>query len=736
MSNLMPCLLAGVALLPCAALAQQASAPLTTVVINTSPLDNEGDQTAAPGVNRVSGQTLATIRATSPDSAQALTDTAGVSLYQAGGLSSLPVTHGLNDDRNAIVVGGIPITAACANHMNPPMSYIDPGAIANIEVLTADIPVSKGGDSIGGTIIVTRREPVFAEPAQKVITKPGLPVLALDNSGLIFTGSLSAFYRSNNRSTSLSGAATAATEHFSVNYTGSWSRGDDYQAGGGALVRSTNFEAENHAVTLAYRNEDQLITLRGSYQNIPYQGFVNQYMDMLGNESEGVDLSYKGGFGWGKLETNAFYQHTQHYMNFLADKNGGVDATPTTGMPMYTDGVDFGYSIKAEIAASKTDLIRIGNEFHGQRLNDWWQPVNGMMGMMCCSTFENINGGQRDRLGTYGEWERKWSPQWTTLLGIRNDIVWMNTGDVQGYNNGMMYAMDAANFNAVNHAKTDVNFDATALVRFTPDTGSLYEAGYTRKTRSPNLDERYAWSTTMATMVGWFGDGNGYVGNINLKPEVAHTLSASAVWHDSAHDGWEAKVTPYYSYVQDYIDVDQIGVSGSGANQINLLQFANHDAELYGFDLSGRVRLLQSTNYGNLTLSGIAAFTHGRRIDDGSALYHMMPINGKATLEHRIAAFGGQWINAVEVQAVGAKTDVETVRLEPTTPAYGLVNLRSGFEINNLRFDVGVENLFDQLYYSPLGGIDIADNVAVNSPLHSPVAGMGRTIYGGMTVKF
>ena len=35
------------------------------------------------------------------------------------------------------------------------------------------------------------------------------------------------------------------------------------------------------------------------------------------------------------------------------------------------------------------------------------------------------------------------------------------------------------------------------------------------KTRSPTLYERYAWSTTPwpTSMNGWFGDGNGYVGN-------------------------------------------------------------------------------------------------------------------------------------------------------------------------------------------------------------------------------
>ena len=102
----------------------------------------------------------------------------------------------------------------------------------------------------------------------------------------------------------------------------------------------------------------------------------------------------------------------------------------------------------------------------------------------------------------------------------------MNAGEVQGYNT-MMYGADAAAFNSLDHAKTDINFDATALIRFRPDDVSQFEFGYTRKTRSPNIYERYAWSTNpmAATMIGWFGDGNGRDGDINLLPKVAHTVA-------------------------------------------------------------------------------------------------------------------------------------------------------------------------------------------------------------------
>ena len=296
MSKLVSSLFAGVAFLPCAAFAQQAIVPLPPVDITADRVNPGGDAAGASGEEIVSGSALYSRRVATNDAAQMLSSTPGLSFYQAGGVSSLPVIHGFNDDRNTVVLGGVPITAACANHMNPPLSFIDPAAIGRIEVFTANVPVSKGGDAIGGAIIVTPRAPVFASAAAPVATKG--PLLALA-PGVVESGSISTYYRSNGQSLGVSGHVNVATEHFSLQYDGAWSKSNNYQAGGGATVASTLYDANNHAATLAYQNDGQIITFHYAHQAIPYQGFPNQWMDMMGNNANTFDLSYKGLFAWG-----------------------------------------------------------------------------------------------------------------------------------------------------------------------------------------------------------------------------------------------------------------------------------------------------------------------------------------------------------------------------------------------------------------------------------------------------
>ncbi|HLO76886.1 MAG TPA: TonB-dependent receptor, partial [Magnetospirillum sp.] len=648
----------------------------------------------------------------------------GVAVQTGGGVSGLPVIHGLADDRVRQVVNGMTITSACPNHMNPPLSYLDAESVGRIEVLPGVTPVSAGGDSIGGTIVVDQAPPVFAEGEQDYRA----------------TGRLSTAYRSTSHGIATTGSLTGATKSVSLNYTGSFSRAGDYHRGGdNERVQTSQYRKQEHSVTMAGRHDGDVLAMQVGYGHTPSEGFPNARMDLVDNTNKFVNGRYDARFGWGELALRAYWQGVDHKMDFL----DGVKSAGT--MPMLTEAQDMGYSAKADIPLNNRDTLRIGNEFHRYTLNDWWPPTsNTPNGMMSPNDFQNINDGERNRLGTFAEWEAKWTPRWSTLLGVRNDTVWMDTGDVQGYSQadntgGMMpmstnYLTDSTNFNARSHAKTDVNFDATALARFEADKSASYEGGYARKTRSPNLYERYSWSTNRmaSSMNTWFGDGNGYVGDIDLKPEVAHTVSLGADWHDPARKVWGVKVTPYYTYVQDYIDADLVGnftnMMGMPTG-FGLYKFANHDAQLYGADISGNRELLDDVSLGRAVFKASLSWVRGQNLDTGDNLYNIMPVTLRMGVDHRL----GGWFSGADMELVDSKDFVASDRKENRTPAYALFNLRTGYEWDNLVLSAGIENLFNHLYHEPLGGTDLAERTKTNG---SNVYGAGRTYLAGVTVKF
>ena len=141
-------------------------------------------------------------------------------------------------------------------HMNPPLSYLDPTEVARIDVLPGVTPVSLGGDSIGGTILVESARPVFAS-----------------DDGILQTGRASSFYRSNSSAIGASAAASIATQTLSFRYDGSGVRAQDYDDGEGGRINASRFLTSNQQITVAYHRGEAWFDTQASFQYMPYQGF-------------------------------------------------------------------------------------------------------------------------------------------------------------------------------------------------------------------------------------------------------------------------------------------------------------------------------------------------------------------------------------------------------------------------------------------------------------------------------
>jgi len=717
------------AVTPCVAIAEEAM--LDTVVV-TAP------KVAAPSQNTPSTgkDGLVTQRATTSDSARLLQDVPGVSLYGAGGVSSLPAIHGLADDRIRIQVDGMDLVAACPNHMNSALSYIDPTNVSSVNVFAGITPVSVGGDSIGGTIQVKSAPPEFAESEEETLRNTQASV----------------FYRSNGNGYGGNVSGSLATESMRLTYSGANARADNYSAGkdfkpagsgtpgspwlSGKEVASTAYQSLNQDFGFALKRDKHVLQLNIGMQHLAFEGFPNQRMDMTGNDSTQINLHYTGQYEWGKLEARLYDQSTDHAMNMGPDRF----TYGALGMPMLTKAKTLGVMTQGNIILSEQDILRIGAEYQQYTLNDWWPQAGGAMGP---NTFWNVDFGTRDRLDTFGEWERFWDAELMSQIGIRSDIVKANAGPVQGYNATALWAVDAAAFNALEHQHTDENWDATALTRYTPNNTHIFEFGYARKSHSPNLYQRYPWSTQpMASLMNNFvGDGNGYIGNVDLRPEIAHTLSIMGDWHDAEQEQWTLKATTYYTHVQDFIDARRcdFGQCGGATNLsattgfVNL-QYANHTARLYGLDLSGQT-LLGSNTYGDFSATGLLNYVRGENKTTGDDLYNIMPLNMKFALTQRLE----DWTNTAELQLVDAKNNISQVRNEMKTAGYGIFNLRSSYEWKHARLDVSVENLFNRFYSLPLGGAYLGQGASMSSksiPWGIVVPGMGRSINTALNVSF
>ena len=762
-----------------AAVSLEAAAQVTTPVQTTvasrpddadlaaqtlTPVDITATRTgdSSQGASRRGERDLAPQRAASSDAARLLQDIPGVSLYGAGGISSLPVIHGLADDRLRTQVDGMDLMTACPNHMNSALSFIDPTNVTSVEVFSGITPVSVGGDSIGGTIRVKSAPPKFARA----------------DEGILIEGRAGTFSRSNGNAYGNNFGGTLASQHVNISYAESSSQSDNYWAAGNFkkpglwqtmgehtvpsnVVGASEYGGSlNRSLGLAVNFADHLLELTVSEQKLNFEGFPNQRMDMIAsapdpsdptgstylvdkskpsNVNKLVNLGYTGQYQWGQLEARVFHQDLRHHMDMIQDRFANML------MPMDTAATTLGGLLKGSIELSATNTLRVGSDFRNYHLNDWWPPLGPTPGSMSGDNFWNIRDGQRDRLGLFAEWEARWSPQWLTLAGIRSDTVTANVGQVQGYAPGFgNYGNDAKRFNALDHRRVDHNRDWTLLARYTPDALQTYEAGFAQKSRSPNLYERYPWSAfSMAALMNNFvGDGNAYIGNPDLKPEVAHTFSATADWHAADKTTWGLKATGYLTNVHDFIDAKRCNLTGCGGaanltktNAYVSLQYVNQSARLHGFDLSGHRLLGRSDDFGSFTVTGSLSYVRGENLTTGDNLYHMMPRNKKLALENRL----GAWTTTAEFQWVDDKNYISKVRNEVWTPAYTLLNVRTSYEWKHARVDIGLENALNKFYLLPLGGAYLGQGNSMTTggiPWGMSVPGMGRSLNLALNLKF
>ena len=300
-------------------------------VVVTAPEDTD----SVLNSSRLDEDALVSKQVDTSDTSRLLEDVPGMSLYGAGGISSLPAIHGLGGDRIRIQVDGMDLLPACPNHMNSALSYIAPTRVGSVKVYSGITPVSVGGDSIGGSIQVEPKPPEFAGPGEDAF----------------FQGEVGTYYRSNANAYGYNFGVTWVGQNLNLSYSQSNAQADRYTAaedfkeaepgteGGpvipGDVVGSSLYDGvKNQDLNLAFLYENHLVQLNLGVQKVGFEGFPNQRMDMTDNDNTLINLRYNGEYDWGELEARFYNQATEHEMDMGPDR-----FTYGTGMPMLTEAI-------------------------------------------------------------------------------------------------------------------------------------------------------------------------------------------------------------------------------------------------------------------------------------------------------------------------------------------------------------------------------------------------------------
>jgi len=157
--------------------------------------------------------------------------------------------------------------------------------------------------------------------------------------------------------------------------------------------------------------------------------------------------------------------------------------------------------------------------------------------------------------------------------------------------------------------------------------------------------------------------------------------------------------------------------------------------------MSGHFPLARNIGFGSFTANGVLSYVRGKTTsgtDDN--LYNIMPLNARLSLTQRL---GDGPTSPKSIWSMRNRTSRQSAN-EIETPGYALLNLRSSYAWKKARLDVGIDNVFDRLYYYPLGGAYVGQGITMppnqtysGVPVWgTAVPGMGRSIYAGLNIQF
>ena len=622
---------------------------------------------------------LALPRAPRTDTSALLDYAPGAATVRNGSLTGIAQLRGLFNERVRIDVEGMSITPACPNHMDPPLHYSAPTELESLAVLPGITPVSLGGDSIAGTIVVKGLEPAFFPTGQVGVR-----------------GEVGAGYSGMNEAASGDARAEAGNDRLVATLSASMAEADNIRFPGGT-VQDTGYRTRRGAARLDARTGEGRTTVELGATRTADAGTPALPMDLVKDDADRARIAYAGTLGVYRIESGMYWHDIDHLMD-------NYSLRPNSGMRMQSPASsrDVGFNLKAE-RPRWGGTLRIGAEFHG---ND--QDVH-QRNVATGATQDTFRDASRNRVGLFGEWESGASKGWRGLYGVRVDHVMSDTGDI--VNAYPPSSADRAAFNAREHSIDDTDWDATAQWRCAATETLEYRIGVARKSRAPSLLERYLW-TPLSASAGQ-ADGRTYLGNLELDPEVSHQISLGLAYRA---DRLQVSPSLFYNRVSDYIQGLPIARLDSAGRPV--LQYQNLEAELYGIDGSWQFKASS-----HVQLGGTLAYVRARNLDTHDNLYRIAPLNGQVYLDLK----QGAWTHRAELRAAARQNEVAAFNGERETGGWAVANVRTQWQRDAWVVKAGVENLFDREYQEHLAGVNrvAGGDVAVGAAIPSA----GRYVY-------
>ncbi len=583
---------------------------------------------------------------------QALESVAGASKL-GDGVDAVPALRNLGRGRTLILVDGARVTAE--RRAGPSATFVDPAALAAVEVLRGPGSVVYGSDAFGGVLNAVTRDPAADGPALSY----GLEVAggALDERSAFVSASLDL------------GAGAILVE-------GHYRDDDDAEAGGGDVIFNSAYTSAGGAVRYAQPvgtgrlkvgiQIDRIDDLgKAAIDSRQIRGFYPL------EDSDRFTASWLGGAGdWESLEASLFYGTYRIVLDRdrapTSSSNRRIDRSDTDAK----DG-SLRFVAARELGGGRLQTgLDFTTRFDLSALTSQTRFDADATTVVRVDRTVSIEEAEQRDAGLFASWTRPLAERWSLGLGLRGDRI--ETENRGGY----------AGDRSIGHEALSGNLSLTAG----PFAGWTSSAQVARGFRSPTLSDRFFRGPS----------GRGFVtGNPDLDPETSLQYDLALRWNRGR--------TAFGAFVYRYEISDLVERYGIASDFF----FRNRgEARIEGVELE-----LQTAFGGGWSLESGLAISNGET-DGGAEIDDIAPPNGWVTLRRSL----GRAFVFARVTAVGKHDAPGPTEL--ARPSYELYDLGGGFRFSDrIELRLLARNLGDALYFVPDNAADAAVGRSVSLSL-------------------
>ena len=625
-----------------------------------------------------------------------------------GPISGQTQYRGMFGTRMNVRIDGMYINSGGPNWMDPPLHYVPKSLLESIEVERGIAPVSSGS-GIGGYVKANTKSSKFT-----------------NSDKYEFHGSTDVSAHSVDSGYNLGGILSYSNNKHRFHFLGARDNGNDLDFGNGE-ISGTEYERDNYGIGYGFKQDQQELALNFRHQDTGRSGTPALPLDIAFLNTELFNAKYNTKWNQLAIETSINYTDVAHQMDNYTLRPAPDFFTPGPGTDrrfVNADADSLVYAIKGTLPFVRGEISFGFDSSLNKHNATVFDPDQSSFFVT------NFNNVHNDTYSFFLETKQKMNPRLNLELGIRYTRVDMDADKVAAAvtpagTAGPTAALSTA-FNASDRSQSDNNVDWVAELNYAMTDHLDVELGVARKNRSPYYLERYLW-IPLEVNAG-LGDGNSYVGDVNLNPEVSHQVELGLNFH---HHHYYFSPRVFYRSVDDFIQ----GTASTNAAVITVaklnsetspLVFTNVDAELYGADADWGYTFNQQWK-----LDGVISYVRGKRRDINDDLYRISPLNSSIALTHERESWSAT-IEGVFVARQDAISNTivtsESRTSNSDTPGYMLMNISGKWKpTHGLTLNAGIGNVLDKNYTNHLSGFN--RNSGSDVPVGSRLPGAGRNVF-------